>query len=351
MSNGRAGVAARRRRWTVLLIESQTPAAPSTDQTIEHRDHGARCRRRSRAGTTSSSPTTGRCGISRSRARRGTRRGARLARSARGAAGAGDRRTGADRHDAAPVDRGPARSRPLRPAALPASLARPARPRRVGRRARRRAALRRLAPAGDRSAARGGVGSRGLLGRCAGGRRRSAPIRRWSARRAGCACRPGCPGACATGPARQALGHQPSLWRWSSEAGPRRTRTRPRRRRHRSRLLHPSPHRRFVGRRSVGPSAAPRRPPRPPRRASPRERATTATASPSLGVTNFTPMVVAAGRPEVCVDRAAHHLAALGDREDLVALDHDERADQAAAVLVGQRHRLDAEAAAGLVMR
>src|SRR5689334_16496524 len=56
----------------------------------------------------------------------------------------------------------------------------------------------------------------------------------------------------------------------------------------------------------------------------------------------------AAGGPEVLVDRTAHDLPARGDREDLVALDHDERADQPAALLVGQRHRLDAEAAAAL---
>src|SRR5205085_8348381 len=56
----------------------------------------------------------------------------------------------------------------------------------------------------------------------------------------------------------------------------------------------------------------------------------------------------ATGRPEVRVDRAAHDLAAGGDREDLVTIGHDERADQATAVLVRERHRLDAETAATL---
>src|SRR5690606_20920609 len=56
----------------------------------------------------------------------------------------------------------------------------------------------------------------------------------------------------------------------------------------------------------------------------------------------------AAGGPQVLVDRAAHDLAALGDGEDLVPVLHDEGADEAAALLVGQRHGLDAHAAAAL---
>ena len=122
------------------------------------------------------------------------------------------------------------------------------------------------------------------------------------------------------------------------------------------RLLHPQPHPAIRSDSSVDTSARRftrrddgRRPPPPaPRPGDSTDRATTATASPSLGVTNFTPIVERPVGRKFVVDRAAHDLAALGDREDLVAVDDDERADQAAAVLVGQRHRLDAEAAAGL---
>ena len=129
------------------------------------------------------------------------------------------------------------------------------------------------------------------------------------------------------------------------------------------RLLHRSPHRAIpasrragalgVGRRSSSvvvdsPSSSPVSSAVSSASGASTERATTATASPSLGVTNFTPIVERPVGPEVVVDRAAHDLAALGDREHLVAVDDDEGADQVAALLVGQRHRLDAEAAARL---
>ena len=108
-----------------------------------------------------------------------------------------------------------------------------------------------------------------------------------------------------------------------------------------SRLLHPAPH--PTTRRSTSSAVLGSR--RPPVAST--ERATTATASPSLGVTNFTPMVERPVGRKLVVDRAAHDLAVLGDREDLVAVLDDERADQDAAVLVGQRHRLDPDGRRG----
>src|SRR6478609_7824961 len=65
-----------------------------------------------------------------------------------------------------------------------------------------------------------------------------------------------------------------------------------------------------------------------------------------LGRHELHTLAVAAGGPEVGVDRAADDLPAAGDREHLVALLHDERADQAAAVLVGELDRADADTAA-----